>query len=119
MGSNQKLIIKIKKILRSVFKIKDLGELKYFLGMELKRTNRGLFLNQKKYIKVLFEEIGMSKANPTKTPIEAKLKLSCEEGEPVMKSSFQKLVGSHRTKLNSNAHRTKLNPFNTSNLWPL
>lgn len=48
IGSNKTLILKTKKVLQSVFEMKDLGELRYFLGMKVTKTNQWLFLNQKK-----------------------------------------------------------------------
>ena len=41
------------------FEIKDLGNLKYFLGMEIARFREGIFVSQRKYIIDLLTEKGM------------------------------------------------------------
>lgn len=51
-------------------KIKDLGELKYFLGIEVARSKKGIFKCQRKYTPDLLEEMGMVGAKLVDTPIE-------------------------------------------------
>ena len=48
-GDNKDGIQTTKTFLKSCFDIKDLGELKYFLGIEVCRSNESLFLSQRKY----------------------------------------------------------------------
>lgn len=50
----------IKKFLNSQFKMTDLGELRYFLGIEVDRSEKGIFISQKKYITDILEEYKMS-----------------------------------------------------------
>ena len=52
------------------FQMKELRELKHFLGLEVDRTNEGLFLCHKKYAKNLLEKFGMLKGRPISTPME-------------------------------------------------
>ena len=58
--------------------MKDLGPLKYFLGIEVSRSQKGIFLSQKKYTLDLLQETGMSACQPVDTPIEEGLKLRVE-----------------------------------------
>jgi hypothetical protein len=48
-GEDEEEIEDIKRELDQRFSIKDLGKAKFFLGMELARTNKGILLNQRKY----------------------------------------------------------------------
>ena len=48
----------------------DLGELKYFLGIEICRSPEGLFLSQRKYSLDLLKETGKLGSKPAKTPLE-------------------------------------------------
>ena len=48
-GNDESELNNVKMFLKSQFLIKDLGELKYFLGIEVLRTEKGICLNQRKY----------------------------------------------------------------------
>ena len=75
------------------FEMKDLGSLKYFLGIEVSRFDKGIFLSQRKYALDLLQEIGMSACQPD-TPVEEGLKLCIESHQvPVDKGRYQMLVG--------------------------
>ena len=58
---------KLKGKLAEEFELKDLGALKYFLGMEFARSKEG---NQWKYVLDLLDETGMLGCKPAETPIE-------------------------------------------------
>nr|KYP37372.1 Retrovirus-related Pol polyprotein from transposon TNT 1-94 [Cajanus cajan] len=58
----------VKNHLHSKFHIKDLGPLKYFLGLEIARSKTGLILNQRKYCLELLSESGMLGCKPSSTP---------------------------------------------------
>nr|XP_016433879.1 PREDICTED: uncharacterized mitochondrial protein AtMg00810-like [Nicotiana tabacum] len=71
-GSSASLIKHDKDIIHQEFKVKDLGELKYFLGIEVLRSKASILLNQRKYVLQLISEMGLSRAKPACTPLEAK-----------------------------------------------
>ena len=76
------------------FKIKDLGSLKYFLGMEFARSKSGILVNQRKYILDLLKETGLLGCRIAETPIEQNLKLEAATEEEVKeKGKYQRLVG--------------------------
>ena len=75
------------------FEIKDLGALKYFLGMEFTRSREGIFVNQKKYV-IDLNETGMLGCKPAETLIEPNVKLQPAEAENMKnKEHYQRLVG--------------------------
>lgn len=78
-GSSTKLIDEAKKYLHSQFKVKDLGELKYFLGIEVLRSQHGILMNQRKYTLELISDVGLAGAKPVLTPLEANAKLTSVE----------------------------------------
>ncbi|RVW76260.1 Retrovirus-related Pol polyprotein from transposon RE1 [Vitis vinifera] len=66
---------RLKKSLALEFEIKDLGSLRYFLGMEVARSKRGIVVSQRKYILDLLKETGMSGCRSADTPIDPNQKL--------------------------------------------
>ncbi|KAJ0834657.1 putative RNA-directed DNA polymerase [Helianthus annuus] len=69
-GNNDNEISRIKQLLRDNFQIKDLGVLRYFLGLEVLYNNDGICLNQRKYCLELLSEFGYLGCKPVNTPIE-------------------------------------------------
>ncbi|GJT04608.1 ribonuclease H-like domain-containing protein [Tanacetum coccineum] len=96
-GNNVSKIDKFKVFLKSKFMIKDLGKLKYFLGIEVINTDKGICLNQKKYVLDLLSEYGMLACKPAKTPLMSKLVISSEptDNDPILDNitDYQKLMG--------------------------
>ena len=65
----------MKKKLADDFQIKNLGTLKYSLGMEFARSKSGILINQRKYILDMLKETGLLGFKVAKTPIEQNLKI--------------------------------------------
>ena len=84
----------LQSYLSSKFEMKDLGHSKYFLGIEVSRSDKGIFLSQRKYALDLFQETGMSACQPVDTPVEEGLKLCVETNQvPIDKGRYHRLVG--------------------------
>jgi len=81
VGSSMAAINKIKKVLRRRFEIKDLGEAKVILWLEISRdkTLGTLKLSQGKYAAQVLEKFGMAECNPIATPLEVGLQLTKSE----------------------------------------
>ena len=85
---------KLKGKLDEEFEIKDLGALKYFLGMEFARSKEGIFVNQRKYVLDLLDETSMLGCKPAETPIEPNVKLQPTKAKNVKDwDRYQRLVG--------------------------
>ena len=94
IGNDPAEMKKLKRQLAKEFEIKDLGKLKYFLGIEVAHSNEGIVILQHKYILDLLKEIGMSGCKSGETPIEQSHKLNEGKGStPVNKERYQYLVG--------------------------
>ncbi|KAL9995478.1 putative RNA-directed DNA polymerase [Helianthus debilis subsp. tardiflorus] len=79
-GNDEEEIKRLKVNLFSEFEMKDLGRLKYFLGIEVLRSNQGIFICQKKYVLDLLAKTGMIDCKPLDTPMITNQKLFMEEG---------------------------------------
>ncbi|WVZ82885.1 hypothetical protein U9M48_030093 [Paspalum notatum var. saurae] len=91
-GDDEAEINRLKEDLSKVFEVKDLGQLKYFLGIEIARSTKGIFLSQRKYVLDLLSETGMLGCRPAPTPIDPNHKLCATSGDPMNKESYQRLV---------------------------
>ncbi|KAI3788114.1 hypothetical protein L2E82_00783 [Cichorium intybus] len=97
-GNNEQEIESVKVFLKSQFLIKDLGILRYFLGIEIVKTNSGLCLSQRKYCLELLYEFGLLASTPIKTPLDANVTVSSccsNEKDDLLENvtEYQKLVG--------------------------
>ena len=93
ISDNLEEIQSLKVHLEKEFEIKDLGTLRYFLGMEVARTNHGIVVHQRKYVLDLLEEIGMIGCKLAVTPIYPNHKLGAKiKGDPIDKVRYQRLV---------------------------
>ena len=82
-GSNEVDVERFKIYLNKCFHMKDLGKLKYFLGIEVTRNSDGIFLCQQKYALDLIFEAGLLGAKPAKTPLEQNHKLALVESDDI------------------------------------
>lgn len=93
-SNNESLIYELKGLLNSQFHMKDLGELRYFLGLEVTRSQKGIFLSQRKYLLDLLTEFNMLNVKPLHLPLDPNVKLKTDEGAPLCDPSiYRRLVG--------------------------
>ncbi|CAL8109306.1 unnamed protein product [Prunus armeniaca] len=93
-GNDKHEISQLQDYLATEFEIKNLGGLKYFLGIEVARSQQGIFLSQRKYVLDLLTEIGMLDCKPVYTHIVQNHHLG-EYPDQVLtnKERYQRLVG--------------------------
>ncbi|KAL2900721.1 Retrovirus-related Pol polyprotein from transposon TNT 1-94 [Bienertia sinuspersici] len=93
-GSSSDQINSIKEGLHNEFTIKDLGDVSYFLGIEVIRSPNGTILSQKKYIKDIIEDVGMANCKPASAPLPKGLGLSTDSGELLEDPEvYRRLIG--------------------------
>ncbi|GJS53332.1 retrovirus-related pol polyprotein from transposon RE1 [Tanacetum coccineum] len=78
-GSDNVEIKKLKSFIGTCFQTKDLGSLKYFLGIEVSCSSKGICLSQRKYCLDLLDDVGQIEAKPCDEPMIPKLKLKSED----------------------------------------
>jgi hypothetical protein len=92
-GDDDEEILELKKCLSKTFEVKDLGQLKYFLGIEVARSEKGIVLSQRKYTLDLLRETGMIGCRAAATPIDQNDKITAQSGELMDREKYQRLVG--------------------------
>ncbi|GJX64295.1 ribonuclease H-like domain-containing protein [Tanacetum coccineum] len=96
-GNDVNEINMFKSFLSSKFQIKDLGKLKYFLGIKVFECGNDICLNQSKYCIELLHEFGMLGCKPTSVPMEPNtmLNFKVRDDDPALDNitGYQKLVG--------------------------
>ena len=96
-GDDEEEISQLRKDLFAEFEMKNLGLLKYFLGIEVIRSKKGIFISQQKYVLDLLDllaEIGMLDCNPVETPMMQNHGLRLDDGaELTHQTRYLRLVG--------------------------
>ena len=87
-------ITHLKGMLDIRFKLKDLGPVQYFLGIEAARSKIGIALNQRKYALEILQDTGLTGSKPFNTPTEQNIKLS-KTSRILLKdpTQFRRLIG--------------------------
>lgn len=93
-GNELDSIDRIKQRLYKLFRIKDIGTLKYFLGLEIARSKEGIIFYERKYTLDILHDSGLTDSKHVDLPMEARPHLSETKGEliedPVM---YQRMIG--------------------------
>jgi hypothetical protein len=95
-SSSNEAISALLKDLGAAFALKDLGDLHYFLGIEVRKYNDGITLTQEKYALDLLTRVGMKDSKSAPTPLSASEKLSATQGDvlgPEDGTKYRSIVG--------------------------
>ena len=93
-GSDKTLIEEFKTEMFNVFEMTDLGLMSYFLGMEVKQSNDGIFICQQKYAKEILKKFHMESCKSTSTPMNLKEKFSKNDRtNKVDEGQYRSLIG--------------------------
>ena len=94
-GTGCGLITKLQRLLHTTFHMKDLGQLTYFLRLEVHHRASGIFMNQHKYIQDLITLASLEDTSSVDTPMEVNVEYRKDEGDLLDDLTlFRRLVGS-------------------------
>ncbi|KAG6411307.1 hypothetical protein SASPL_129387 [Salvia splendens] len=96
-GNNPSMFEEFKKAMTDEFEMTDIGLMAYYLGVEVKQLEDGVFITQEHYAKEILKKFKMEDCKPINTPVECGVKLSKnDKGEKVDPTLYKSLVGSLR-----------------------
>nr|GEV41009.1 putative ribonuclease H-like domain-containing protein [Tanacetum cinerariifolium] len=95
-GSTKKeLCTSFKKLMHDKFQMSSMGELTFFLGLQVKQKQNGIFISQDKYVAEILKKYGFFEVKTTSTPIETqKPLLKDKDGEEVDVHIYRSMIGS-------------------------
>ena len=94
-STNEELCETFVKIMKSEFEMSMMSELNYFLGLQVKQLQDGIFLSQAKYCKDLLRKFGMDKCKSISTPFSTSCHIDHDvAGNPVDETKYRGLIGS-------------------------
>jgi hypothetical protein len=96
IASSSSVTAQLVNALKDDFALKDLGPLRYFLGIEVSRSDDGLHLSQKKYTTDILERADMTSCKPAPTPLSCSTKISAQVGTPLSSedgTKYRSIVG--------------------------
>ena len=93
-GSSHALVSKFSEQMSREFEMSMMGELQFFLGLQIKQTPQGTFVHQAKYTKDLLQKFDMSDLSPQLTPISTSTALDEDlDGEAVDQKEYRSMIG--------------------------
>jgi hypothetical protein len=94
-STNERLCEKFSSLMSSKYEMSMMGELSFFLGLQIQQKADGIFICQAKYVKELLKKFNLEDSSPAKTPISTSTKLDLDpKGKKVDSSAYRGMVGS-------------------------
>jgi hypothetical protein len=94
-GSSHVFVSSFQEMMENEFQMSMMGELTFFLGIQVKQTKHGTFVHQAKYTKDLMKKFNMGELNPVSTPMSMAMVLDLNEnGEAIDQRDHRSMIGS-------------------------
>ncbi|CAL9000091.1 unnamed protein product, partial [Prunus brigantina] len=94
-ATSEKLVHEFTKLMESEFEMSMVGELTYFLGLQVNQSDDGIFICQSKYAKDLVKKFGLDTSKKARTPMCSKVKICADlDGDSVDQKSYRSMIGS-------------------------
>ncbi|GJW18931.1 putative ribonuclease H-like domain-containing protein [Tanacetum coccineum] len=94
-STKKKLCTEFEKMMHKKFQMSSIGELTFFLGLQVKQKEDGIFISQDKYVIEILKKFGFSDVKTASTPMEThKPLLKDADGEDVDKHLYRSMIGS-------------------------
>jgi hypothetical protein len=94
-GFSHVLVLSFQKMMKNEFQMLMIGELTFFLGIQVKQTKQGTFVHQAKYMKDLIKKFNMAELKTVSTPMSTTTALDLNEnGEAIDQKKYKSMIGS-------------------------
>ncbi|KAJ9553111.1 hypothetical protein OSB04_017156 [Centaurea solstitialis] len=94
-STKAKLCKKFESLMQSQYKMSMMGELTYFLGLQVKQSEKGIFISQGKYVRDMLKKFDLTTCSEMKTPMAPPLKLDKDSNrKSVDVSTYRGMIGS-------------------------
>ncbi|KAJ9558239.1 hypothetical protein OSB04_012853 [Centaurea solstitialis] len=94
-STKEEMCKEFKDLMHKRFKMSSMGELTFFLGLQVKQKEDGILINQSKYVKDMLTKFGFLDAKSASTPMETHKQLTADvEGEEVDVHQYRSMIGS-------------------------
>jgi hypothetical protein len=94
-GSSNAFVSRFSDLMSREFEMSMMGELNFFLGLEIKQTQDGTFVHQGKYTKDVLKKFDMGEGKPLSMSMSTSITLDTDEyGEPVDQKEYRSMIGS-------------------------
>jgi hypothetical protein len=94
-GSSHTLVSRCQEMMESEFQMSMMGELTFFIGIQVKQMKQGTFVHQAKYMKDLMKKFNMAELKPVSTPMSSAAPLGLDEdGKAVNQREYRSMIGS-------------------------
>jgi hypothetical protein len=94
-GSSHSLVSSFQEMMENEFQVSMMGELTFFLGIQVKQTKQGTFIHEAKYTKDLMKKFNIVELKPFSTPMSTGTALDLDENvEAVDQREYSSMIGS-------------------------
>ena len=81
--------------MHSEFEMSMMGELNFFLGLQIKQLKEDTFINQTKYVRDLLKKYNLEEVTTKSTPMGSSIKLDMDKkGKPIDQTKYRGMIGS-------------------------
>ncbi|KAK6146251.1 hypothetical protein DH2020_020120 [Rehmannia glutinosa] len=92
-ATNESLCKKFSKLMQGEFEMSIMGELNFFLGLQIKQCQEGIYISQSKYTKELLNKFGIEEGRTVSTPMATNVKID-KDSKSVDESNYRGMIGS-------------------------
>ena len=94
-STNERYCQEFAKLMQAEFEMSMMGELNFFLGLQIKQSKDGIFIHQEKYTKQILKKFGFEKTKEVATPMSSSIRLDADsEGKKINEKLYRSLIGS-------------------------